>query len=77
MRLQCRRNFWMKIILMSQVANAILLPFVLFFMLKLVNRTDLMGEYKNSRLANAIAITTSVVMIGLTIAMIWTTVSGS
>jgi len=66
-----------KLILLSQVANGILLPFVLFFMLKLVNRTDLMGEYKNSRLANAIAITTSVVMIGLTIAMIWTTVSGS
>jgi Mn2+/Fe2+ NRAMP family transporter len=66
-----------KLILLSQVANGILLPFVLFFMLKLVNRTDLMGEYKNSRLANAIAVTTSVVMVVLTVAMIWTTVSGS
>ncbi len=66
-----------KLILLSQVANGILLPFVLFFMLKLVNRSDLMGEYTNSRLANAIAVTTSVVMVVLTVAMVWTTISGS
>src|SRR5690348_3080475 len=44
-----------KVILFSQVANGVLIPFVLFYMLKLVNRQDLMGSYKNSRLANAIA----------------------
>ncbi|MBV8206460.1 MAG: Nramp family divalent metal transporter [Acidobacteria bacterium] len=56
-----------KLILMSQVANGILLPFVLYFMLKLVNRTDLMGEHKNSRLGNLIAVATSVVMVLLTL----------
>ena len=48
-----------KLILYSQVANGILLPFVLYFMLKLVNRQDLMGNYTNSRLWNVIAYTTS------------------
>ena len=65
-----------KLMLLSQVANGVLLPFVLFYMLKLVNRSDLMGQYKNSRLANFIAITTSVVMVILTVAMIWTVLRG-
>jgi NRAMP (natural resistance-associated macrophage protein)-like metal ion transporter len=65
-----------KLMLLSQVANGILLPFVLYYMLRLVNRTDLMGKYKNSGMANAIAITTSVVMVILTVAMIWTSVRG-
>jgi Mn2+/Fe2+ NRAMP family transporter len=65
-----------KLILLSQVANGVLLPFVLYFMLRLVNRRDLMGDYKNSGLANGIAIVTSVVMVTLTVAMIWTSLSG-
>jgi NRAMP (natural resistance-associated macrophage protein)-like metal ion transporter len=55
------------IILLSQVVNGILLPFVLIFMLRLVNRDDLMGKYKNSRLFNNIAWASCVVMIGLTL----------
>jgi Mn2+/Fe2+ NRAMP family transporter len=35
-----------------------------------------MGQYKNSRLANFIAVTTSVVMVILTVAMIWTVLRG-
>jgi Mn2+/Fe2+ NRAMP family transporter len=66
-----------KLILLSQVANGILLPFVLFYMLKLVNRADLMEQYTNSKAANFVAITTSVVMVVLTVAMIWTTVTGT
>ena len=54
------------IMLFSQVANGILLPFVLIFMLRLINRADLMGVYRNSRLFNAIAWTTSIIMIVLT-----------
>ncbi len=65
-----------KLMILSQVANGVLLPFVLFYMLKLVNRSDLMGQYKNSRLANFIAVTTSVVMVILTVAMIWTVLRG-
>ncbi|HET9181613.1 MAG TPA: Nramp family divalent metal transporter [Candidatus Angelobacter sp.] len=60
-----------KLILYSQVANGILLPFVLIFMLKLVNKSELMGKYRNSKFANAVAWSTSVIMIGLTIAFIW------
>ncbi len=66
-----------KLILWSQVANGILLPFVLYYMVKLVNRQDLMGTYTNSRLGNAIAVSTSVIMILLTVALIWTTITGS
>jgi Mn2+/Fe2+ NRAMP family transporter len=65
----------MRVILVSQVANGILLPFVLFFMLKLVNRSDLMGSYTNSKVANAIAWSTSIVMVILTLALIWTSVA--
>jgi Mn2+/Fe2+ NRAMP family transporter len=54
------------IILLSQVANGIVLPFVLIFMLRLSNRQDLMGEYRNTRLFNVIAWTTCLVMISLT-----------
>lgn len=61
-----------RLIMISQVANGILLPFVLFYMLKLVNRADLMGSYKNSGIANVIAWSTSGVMVALTVALIWT-----
>jgi Mn2+/Fe2+ NRAMP family transporter len=57
------------IILLSQVINGILLPFVLIYMLRLINREDLMGEHRNSRALNAIAWTTCVVMIVLT--LVW------
>jgi Mn2+/Fe2+ NRAMP family transporter len=66
-----------KLIILSQVANGVLLPFVLFYMLKLVNRPDLMGRHTNSKVANAVAITTSIIMVVLTVAMVWTTVTGT
>jgi Mn2+/Fe2+ NRAMP family transporter len=65
-----------KLILFSQVANGVLLPFVLIFMLKLVNKTELMGSYKNSKLANIIAWSTSVIMIVLSGALLWMQVTG-
>ena len=58
------------IILFSQVANGILLPFVLIFMLRLCNREDLMGPYRNTRLFNIIAWTTCVVIITLTVLLV-------
>jgi len=57
------------IILLSQVVNGILLPFVLIFMLRLVNRKDLMGNYRNNRTFNIIAWATCIVMIALT--LVW------
>jgi Mn2+/Fe2+ NRAMP family transporter len=55
------------IIVLSQVANGVLLPFVLIFMLRLVNRKDLMGDYRNTRTFNIIAWIICVVMIALTL----------
>ena len=62
------------IMYLSQVANGILLPFVLVFMLKLINDRELMGNYVNSKAFNGIAWTTTVVMIVLTILLVIVTV---
>ncbi len=62
------------IILLSQVANGVLLPFVLIYMLRLSNRADLMGEYRNTRFFNWVAWITSVVMIALTFLMVVTSI---
>src|SRR5579863_5850387 len=61
---------------LSQLVNGIVLPFVLIFMLLLINKKDLMDEFVNTRLFNGIAWATTVVMIGLTIAYFWTLRSG-
>ncbi len=58
------------IMLFSQVANGILLPFVLVFMLKLINDPELMGEHVNSKAFNGIAWATTVVMIVLTVLLV-------
>jgi NRAMP (natural resistance-associated macrophage protein)-like metal ion transporter len=59
-----------RIMLVSQVVNGILLPFVLVFMLILINRERLMGEHRNGRVLNAVAWTTTVVMILLTVYLV-------
>jgi NRAMP (natural resistance-associated macrophage protein)-like metal ion transporter len=61
-----------KIAVLSQVVNGVVLPFVLIFMLLLINKKELMGEYVNTRLFNAVAWLTTIVMIGLTVAWFWT-----
>jgi NRAMP (natural resistance-associated macrophage protein)-like metal ion transporter len=65
-----------KIAVLSQVVNGVVLPFVLIFMLLLINKKELMGEYVNTRLFNAVAWLTTAVMIALTIAWFWTLRSG-
>jgi Mn2+/Fe2+ NRAMP family transporter len=67
-----RESMQVPIILLSQVANGVILPFVLIFMLKLCSREDLMGEYRNGRVLNAIAWVTCVVMIVLTLLLVIT-----
>jgi Mn2+/Fe2+ NRAMP family transporter len=57
--------------ILSQVLNGVLLPVVIILMLLLINRVDLMGEHKNSRLWNWIAWGTSVIVIGMTLVMLW------
>ncbi len=65
-----------KIAVLSQVVNGIVLPFVLIFMLLLINKKELMGEYINSRLFNVVAWLTTAIMIVLTVVWFWTLRSG-
>ena len=60
-----------KVILYSQVINGVLLPFLLIFMLILINKKELMGGYRNSRAINIMAWTTCLVLIVLSTAMVW------
>lgn len=59
-----------RMILLSQVLNGILLPIVLIFMVRLVNMKELMGRWTNSRFFNSVTWTAVVVMIGLTLALV-------
>src|SRR5215510_8722340 len=65
-----------RMILLSQVLNGVLLPFVLIFMILLINKRDLMGEWRNSKWFNAVSWFTVVFMIGLTLALVIITVRG-
>jgi len=64
----------LKVLLLSQVANGVLLPFVLFYMLVLINRRGIMHEYTNNIWQNLIAWSTALIMIGLTGALLWNTI---
>ena len=59
-----------RMILLSQVINGVLLPFVLIFMILLINKRELMGKWSNSRGYNLIAWSAVVVLIGLTLALV-------
>jgi Mn2+/Fe2+ NRAMP family transporter len=60
-----------KITILSQVINGAVLPLVLVFMLLLINKPELMGRHTNSRILNAIAWVSTVVIIIMTIGSIW------
>ena len=66
-----------KITVLSQVVNGAVLPFVLIFMLLLINKKELMEEYVNKPTFNVIAWTTTVVMIALTALLLWGTLHGA
>ncbi|MBS1821129.1 MAG: Nramp family divalent metal transporter [Acidobacteria bacterium] len=65
-----------KVIIGSQVLNGVLLPVVLIFMLRLINRYELMGEYTNSRWFNVIAWLTAIIVISLSLVLMWNTIHG-
>ena len=58
-----------KMILFSQVLNGVLLPFVLIYMVMLINKKGLMKEWTNSAAYNAVAWVSVAIMIGLTLAL--------
>jgi Mn2+/Fe2+ NRAMP family transporter len=57
--------------ILSQVLNGVLLPVVIIPMLLLINRKDLMGDHRNTRLWNVIAWATSAIVIVMTGVMLW------
>jgi Mn2+/Fe2+ NRAMP family transporter len=61
----------LKMLVLSQVLNGVLLPFVLIFMLLLINKTSLMGKYVNSRFFNWVAWGTASVMIVLSVLLVF------
>ncbi len=65
-----------KISVLSQVVNGGVLPFVLIFMLLLINNKDLMEEHVNTRPFNLIAWATTVITIALTVVLVWNTLRG-
>jgi NRAMP (natural resistance-associated macrophage protein)-like metal ion transporter len=58
----------------SQVINGMVLPFVLIFMLLLINDKKLMGMHTNGPLFNGITWTTTIVMIGFTLLLLIRTI---
>ncbi|MGE5110733.1 MAG: Nramp family divalent metal transporter [Acidobacteriaceae bacterium] len=60
-----------KLAVLSQVLNGVLLPFVLVFMLLLVNKRQLMGRYINSRSYNVVAWGLTGIIVALTAFMLW------
>jgi NRAMP (natural resistance-associated macrophage protein)-like metal ion transporter len=63
-----------QMILFSQVINGVLLPFVLIYMILLVNKQRLMKRWVNNRGYNAVAWLSVIIMIGLTLALVAITV---
>jgi Mn2+/Fe2+ NRAMP family transporter len=63
-----------RLLLIVQMVNGLLLPVLLFFIMKLVNDRDVMGEYVNSPAANVVAWTTCVTVAALALILIVATV---
>jgi NRAMP (natural resistance-associated macrophage protein)-like metal ion transporter len=63
-----------RIMYVSQVVNGALLPFILVFMLLLINKRSLMGTYVNGLAMNIIGWTVSVIMSALTLVLVAQTV---
>jgi NRAMP (natural resistance-associated macrophage protein)-like metal ion transporter len=58
-----------RMILLSQVLNGALLPVVLIFMVLLINRKDLMGEWVNPPWYNLVTWISVAIVVGLTLAL--------
>jgi len=65
----------LRLIIFSQIVSGVLLPFLLVFMLILINKTSLMGTHKNSPVFNAIAWTTAVVVGLITLLSVYATIA--
>ena len=59
-----------RMILLSQVLNGVLLPFVLIFMMMLINKPKLMHEWTNTPIYNTISWVSVALIIGTVLALI-------
>jgi Mn2+/Fe2+ NRAMP family transporter len=64
------------IMLVSQVVNGVLLPFLMIFMLYIVNDRRVMGRYTNGPVHNIFSWLTVAVVIALTLAVLVMTALG-
>ncbi len=62
------------IMILSQAVNGVLLPFLLIFMIRIINDRRIMGRYVNGKATNLLAWTTVTVVIALTIVLLGGTV---
>ena len=62
-----------KVILLSQDVNGILLPIILVYVLKIVNDRSVMGDYVNGRVYNTVAWVFSAALIVLTLVLVAST----
>ena len=60
-----------KITILSQVVNGVVLPFVLVAMLLLINKRELMGRFVNGHFFNAVAWASTIIMIVLTVMLLF------
>ncbi len=65
-----------KIMIWSQDINGILLPFILIFVLKIINNKEIMGEHTNRWFGNLISWATIIGIIGATIALLGFSIAG-
>jgi Mn2+/Fe2+ NRAMP family transporter len=65
-----------KVLIITQVVDALLLPFVLFSILRLANSRKLMGDMVNGRIYNVIAGAATIIVTCLSIALLIITVLG-
>lgn len=70
-------NFPMyQVAILSQVLDCLLLPLVMVFMLKLINKHELMGAYTNRPWFNVLAWGTVVITTGLSLLIVWNQLHG-
>lgn len=62
------------IMVISQVLNGVLLPFILIFMLLIINKKEIMGRYTNSTIYNIISLIVIVALISFTLLLIITSI---
>lgn len=58
------------VMLVSQVVNGMMLPFLLIFMIRIINDRRIMGDHVNGRVLNVVAWATIVVVISLTVLLL-------